>query len=63
MWNDPIVAEVRQVREAHAAKFNFDLDAIFADLKAKERASGRKCVRYPPRPARSPAESAPPQEN
>jgi hypothetical protein len=25
MWQDPIVAEVRQAREAHAAQFNFDL--------------------------------------
>jgi hypothetical protein len=52
MLNDPIVAEVRKVREAHAAKFNYDLDAIYRDLKSKERTSGRKYVRFPPRPAR-----------
>lgn len=34
--NDEIIAEVRAVREAHAAKFNFDLDAIFEDLKRSE---------------------------
>ena len=27
MWQDPIVAEVRQIREAYAAQFNFDLAA------------------------------------
>ena len=48
-WTDPIVDEVRRVRDAHAAKFNYDLRAIFRDLKAKEAASGRKYVRYEPR--------------
>jgi hypothetical protein len=51
MMNDPIVAEVRKVRQQHAAKFNFDLSAIFRDLKEKEKASGRRYVRYPPRPS------------
>ena len=45
----PIVAEVRKARDEHAAKFNYDLDAIFRDLKEKERTSGRKYVRYQPR--------------
>ena len=51
MTNDPIVAEVRKAREEHAAKFNYDLDAIYCDLKEKERTSGRKYVRYQPRAA------------
>jgi hypothetical protein len=51
MMNDPIVAEVRKVRQQHAAKFNFDLSAIFRDLKEKEKASGRQYVSYPPRPS------------
>jgi len=50
MTNDPIVAEVRNARNAHAAKFQYDLDAIFRDVKAQERASGRQFVRFPPRP-------------
>lgn len=37
MKSDPIVEEVRKVREAHAAKFNYDLSAICADLKKKEQ--------------------------
>lgn len=49
MKNDPIVAEVRRVRERLSARFNYDLDAIFADLKAREKASGRKYVQRPPR--------------
>ena len=30
---DPIIEEVRRIREEHAAKFNYDPKAIFADLK------------------------------
>ena len=49
MIDDPIVAEVRAARDRHAAKFNYDLDAIYGDLKERERTSGRSYVRYPPR--------------
>jgi hypothetical protein len=49
MWDDPIVEEVRKVREAHAARFNYDLRAIYQDLKRLERESGRTFVRFPPR--------------
>lgn len=38
--NDPIVDEVRQIRDAHAARFNYDLDAIFRDIKEREKKSG-----------------------
>ena len=39
MWKDPIVEEIRKFREQHAAQFHYNLDAIFQDLKAKERES------------------------
>lgn len=42
--NDPIVEEVRRVRDAHAARFNYDLDAIFQDIKEQEKSSGLKFV-------------------
>jgi hypothetical protein len=38
--NDPIVDEVRRVRDAHAARFNYDLDAIFQDIKKREKENG-----------------------
>ena len=44
--NDPIVDEVRRVRDAHAARFNYDLDAIFRDTKEQEAKSGRKFVSF-----------------
>lgn len=55
---DPIVDEVRRVRDAHAAMFAYDLDAIFLDIKEQEQKSGLKFVSYPPR--RLPNESLQP---
>ncbi|MCH7732866.1 MAG: hypothetical protein IIB44_10195 [Candidatus Marinimicrobia bacterium] len=49
MWRDSIVEEVRRVREEHAAKFNYDLDAIYRDLKNQEKKSKRKIVSLSPR--------------
>lgn len=49
MWDDPIVKEVRKIREEHAAQFNYDLQAIYDDLKKQERKSRRKMASYPPR--------------
>jgi hypothetical protein len=46
---DPIVAEVRQVREAHAARFGHDLTSIVRDIQERERASGQTFVSLPPR--------------
>ena len=37
MWEDPIVEEVRKIREEHAAKFKYDLDAIYRDLKEQDK--------------------------
>lgn len=50
--NDPIVEEVRRVRDELAARFNYDLDAIFRDIKEKEKEEqkkGRKFVSFAPR--------------
>lgn len=38
--NDPIVDEVRRIRDAHAARFNYDLQAIFLDIKEREKERG-----------------------
>jgi len=47
MWSDPIVEEVRAVRNAHAKKFNYDLKSIAADLKKQQKLSNRKVVSLP----------------
>lgn len=50
--NDPIVDEIRRIRDAHAAQFNYDLKAIYLDIKRREkereRTTGRKFI-APPR--------------
>ncbi len=46
---DPIIAELRAVRKAHAARFDYNIAAIFQDIRAMEAASDRKHVRYPAR--------------
>ena len=47
MWEDSIVEDVRKVREEHAAKFNYNLDAIYQDLKKQQKRGGRKVVSLP----------------
>ena len=42
--NDPIVDEVRRIRDAHAARFNYDLDAIFRDIKEREKQAGHQFI-------------------
>ncbi len=49
MWEDPIVKEVRKVREEYAARFDYDVLAICRDLKQQEKNSGRIFVSYAPR--------------
>ncbi len=49
MWEDPIVKEVRRVRQEHGTRFGFDLEQIYRDLKRREAESGRTYVSYPPR--------------
>ena len=44
MWIDEIVEEIHQIRDDYARSFNYDLDAIFADLRKKEAESGREVV-------------------
>ena len=37
MWKDPIVEETRQMKNEYASKFNYDLQAIYQDLKELEK--------------------------
>lgn len=49
MSNDPIVEEVRRAREAEAATYGFDVGAILAAAKARQRRSGRRVVSFMPK--------------
>ncbi len=44
MWDDPIVADVRRAREELSARFNFDVKAIFADMRNRQKALGGRLV-------------------
>lgn len=46
MWEDPIVSEVRRVREELAAQFNFDPGAIFADIRKRQVNLDARLVRH-----------------
>jgi len=47
MLTDPIIEEIHKIREEHARKFNYNLSAIFSDLKEQEKKSGKKFVSLP----------------
>jgi hypothetical protein len=49
MERDPIVAEVRAIREAYAKEFNYDLEAICRDLREQEKKSNRKKLSLHPK--------------
>ena len=46
---DPIVEEVREIRQKHARKFDYDPEAIFADLKRYQDEGGYDVVSFPAR--------------
>jgi hypothetical protein len=56
MTRDPIVEEVRAVRDEIAKALDYDISAIFDAFQAHERASGRPTISLQPR---EPDESAP----
>ena len=41
---DEIIEEVWQAKDQLAKRFNYDLDALAAELRKRERESGRKVV-------------------
>ena len=49
--NDPIVDEVRRVRAEHAARFNYDLWAIYRDIQEQQKRSGLTFVSFADEPS------------
>jgi len=57
MWKDPIVEEVRSIREKRAEAHGFDIRKIMADARARQGTSGHPLVSFvkshrPPRAKR-----------
>ncbi|HLP81975.1 MAG TPA: hypothetical protein VK141_08335 [Nitrosomonas sp.] len=46
MWQDPIVAETRTLREHYASRFDHDGGAIFEDILRRQAVSGRQVVTF-----------------
>ena len=55
---DPIVEEIRKIRDEHAARFNYDVDAIFEDIKRLQDESGIPVVSLPPKRVARPGKPA-----
>lgn len=49
MWQDPIVAEVRRIRDAHIEQYHGDLRAIYLALKQEEAMNPQRKVSFPPK--------------
>jgi hypothetical protein len=50
MARDPIVQEVRSIREEFARRHDYDLDAIVQALQKASSDAGRRLVSLPPKP-------------
>jgi hypothetical protein len=46
---DPLIQEIRRIKEANAAKYGFNIRAMVEDMRRREKLSGRKVVTIPPR--------------
>jgi hypothetical protein len=49
MQDDPIVQEVRAIRDAYVAKFNYDLKALYENIKQLEKMSNKPHHRLLPK--------------
>ncbi|QEP42871.1 hypothetical protein D5085_06870 [Ectothiorhodospiraceae bacterium BW-2] len=49
MWQDPIIAETRALRDEYARQLNYDINNIFKDLMAKQALHPERVVAFPPR--------------
>jgi hypothetical protein len=59
MCEDPIVAEVRRIRQEIFARFNYDLDAYFEHLQIVEDEARKRGMRYSDRPLAQPCRTQP----
>jgi len=52
VYLDPILEELHRVRDEYASRFNYDLKAMYRDMKKREEQGEFKVVHRPPRPPR-----------
>jgi hypothetical protein len=52
MKTNPILAEIRRFRDAHAKRFDYDLDAICDDLQHQRKTLNKQGLRFVKTPRR-----------
>jgi hypothetical protein len=58
MMTDEIIREVWRAKDELAKQFNYDLDALAAELRRREKESGRKVVNLEKEAAEQAADSS-----
>ena len=61
MPDDPVVTEIRQVREAYAASMDYDLRRIVEDIKSRQGKDGHPMASRKPVPIETPPTEPPAQ--
>jgi hypothetical protein len=51
---DPVVAEIRRIKDRLAARFNYDAESMLRDAQRRQRRAGRKVVSLSKRPIPAP---------
>ena len=49
MWKDPVVEEVRAVRDEYSRRFDYDLGKICKDLRRQQEEAESDVVTLPPK--------------
>ena len=49
MWKDPVVEEVRAIRDEYARSFDYDLGKICKDLRRQQAEAAEEVVTLPPK--------------
>ncbi len=49
MWKDPVVEDVRRIRDEYARSFDYDLGKICEDLRRQQAEAATEVVTLPPK--------------
>ena len=60
MFDDPIVSEIRRIRDSYAASFGYDIAKIVVDLQSRQGKDGRRVVDRSARETAEPSEGPEP---
>jgi hypothetical protein len=52
MHNDPIVEDIRTIRQEYARMFDYDIQALAKDLRRHENEHPERLVTFPAKPVR-----------